>query len=261
MKTGEPWSCWRLLALACLAALSLLGGAGCVKDRAFVEKNLMARPAPGAAATVGECYRVGCPDVIGLEIAQRSEFAGPYEIGTDGRINLGDYGNPRVEGRTLAEVVKLIAEETGVSPESVKVDVAEYRSQHVLLFGEVTGLQRSVPYRGPETVLELLQRVGGITHGAAPNDVYVVRPNVGANRRPEVFHVDLNAIVMRQDHKTNIRVEPFDQVFVGETRRAKIEKAIPPILRGVYRMIPGVRGQGSGDRSQGSGVRSLEADS
>ena len=249
MKTGERWSCWRTVALASLAALTLMSGAGCVKDRAFVERNLMAQHAPEARALVAECYRAGCPDVIELEIAQRPEFTGRYEIGADGRINLGDYGKPRVEGRTLAEVAKLIAQETGVSAENVQVQIGEFRSQHILLFGEVTGLQRSVPYRGPETVLDLLQRVGGITPGAAPDDVYVVRPNVGANRRPEVFHVDLNSIVMRHDQKTNIRVEPFDQVFVGETRRAKIEKAIPPILRGVYRAIPGVRSQESGVRN------------
>jgi polysaccharide biosynthesis/export protein len=237
MKTGERWSSWQAFIASVLLALPLLHAAGCALDRAAVEKNLMAQPSAQSGEAVAERYRVACPDIIELEIAQRPEFTGRYEIGADGRINLGDYGNPRIEGRMLPEVAQLIGAETGVSPLSVQVRVIEFRSQHVLLFGEVAGQQRSVSYRGQETVLDLLQRVGGITPGAAPDDVYVVRPHLGDNRRPEVFRVDLNAIVMKQDQRTNIRVLPFDQVYVGETRQAKVEKAIPPWLRLISQAI------------------------
>jgi polysaccharide biosynthesis/export protein len=253
MKTGERWSSWK----AIIGSVLLLHTAGCVTDRAAVEKNLMAQPSAESAAAVAQYYRVGCPDIIALEIAERPEFTGHYEIGVDGRINLGDYGNPRIEGRMLAEAAQTISAEIGVSPSDVHVSVVEFRSQHVLLFGEVAGQQRSVPYRGQETVLELLQRVGGITPGAAPDDVYVVRPHLGDNRRPENFRVDLNAIVMRHDHRSNIRILPFDQVYVGETRESRVEKAIPPWLRWIIH--PGIRNQESGVRNQESGVESQES--
>ena len=109
----------------------------------------------------------------------------------------------------------------------------------------VVGQQRSVPYRGQETVLDLLQRVGGLTPGAEPDDVYVVRPHIGDNKRAEVFHVHLRAIVMKQDHKTNIRLLPFDQVYVGETRQARVEKAIPPWMQPIYRAFWNTRDQES----------------
>ena len=179
-------------------------------------------------------YRVCCPDVIELKIQTRPEFDGLYEISSDGRINLGEYGKPRIEGRTLSEVAKLIAEETGSVPLAGRVALSEFRSQHVVLIGEVNGSQRSITYRGPETVLELLQRAGGISHDGAAEDVYIVRPHIGADQRPEVIHVDLRAIVLNGDHKTNVRVQPFDQVSVGETRRAKIEKAIPLWVQWIY---------------------------
>jgi protein involved in polysaccharide export with SLBB domain len=117
------------------------------------------------------------------------------------------------------------------------VRVLEYRSAYVLLFGEVVGSQRSAPYRGPETVLDLLQRVGGITVGAEPKDVFVVRPHLGDSQRPEVFHVDLQAIVVKHDERTNLRILPFDQIYVGETRQAKVEKALPPWLRTLSQAI------------------------
>jgi protein involved in polysaccharide export with SLBB domain len=232
MKTGERWSSWKLSAGWLIALPMLVCAPGCAKDRTLVDQNLQS--SQGDDGAVVRTYRVACPDVIELQILQRPEFDGLYEIGADGRINLGDYGNLRIEGRTLPEVAKVISEETGSIPISVRVKMREYRSQHVVLIGEVNGAQRSIAYRGPETVLELLQRIGGITHDGAQDDVYVVRPHVGDNQRPEVFHVDLHAIIVNGDNKTNLRMQPFDQVFVGESRRAKIEKAIPLWVRWLY---------------------------
>jgi len=235
MKTGKRWSAWKTRTVVLLLALPmLLHAPGCAKDRVSVEKNLMAQQSAVRNEGVPERYRVGCPDAVELVVRQRPEFSGRHEIGPDGRIDLGEYGRLHIEGRTTPEIVKLVAEETGASPECVQVRVSEFRSQHVLLFGEVIGWQRSVPYRGQETVLDLLQRMGGITPGAEPRDVYVLRPHLGDNQRPEAYHVDLHAIVLKHDHQTNIRLLPFDQVYVGETRRAQIEKALPPWLRPLY---------------------------
>jgi polysaccharide export outer membrane protein len=214
----------------------LLPSAGCVKDRAAVEKNLMARNLSPNDDAVVQQYRVCCPDVIEIIAPNRTEFSATHEIGVDGRIDLGEYGKLRVEGKTTPEIARLLAEEIG-EPDAI-VKTRQFRSQHVLLFGEVIGLQRCVAYRGQETVLDLLQRVGGITRGAEPRDVYIVRPHLGDNQRPEVFHVDLNAIVLSQDLRTNIRLMPFDQIYVGETRKAQFEKAIPPWIRRLYQAKP-----------------------
>jgi protein involved in polysaccharide export with SLBB domain len=238
MKTGERWSSWKSWSAALLALLPLLLSApGCAKDRASVGKNLRAQENALFHGEIADRYRLGCPDIVELSVPSRPELNGRYQVQPEGRIELENYGKLRVEGKTPLEAAKLVAEETGVDQEKVEVRVAEYRSQHLLLFGEVIGWQRSVSYRGPETVLDLLRRVGGITPGAEPKDVYVLRPHLGDNQRPEAFHVDLHAIVLKHDHKTNIRLQPFDQVYVGETRKAQIEKAVPPWLRAAYQAI------------------------
>jgi protein involved in polysaccharide export with SLBB domain len=175
--------------------------------------------------------------VLEVQVANHPETTGRFSVAPDGRIELGQYGSPRVEGQTTDAIEQLIADELQVPAETVKVRVAEYRSQSLLVFGEVVGLQRTVPYRGQETVLDLLQRVGGITPGAAPDDVHVVRTHVSDGRPPEVFHIKLASIVMDNDQKTNIRLMPFDQIYVGETRQARIEKCIPRWLRPAYQRI------------------------
>lgn len=236
MKTGQRWSSWSFSPL-----LGLLLGAltGCAADRVSVEKNLMAnRDRAGRSVGVAEHYLVRCPDVLEIRLPHKPALSGRREVGPDGRIDLGgDYGRPRVEGRTLVEIARLLAAETGAPPNTAEVRVAEYRSQYLLLFGQVIGWQRAVPYRGQETVLDLLQRVGGLTPGAEPADVYVVRAHLGEGRRPEAFHVDLRALVLRHDERTNLRLLPGDHVYVGETRQAQVEKALPPWLRRAYQAL------------------------
>jgi protein involved in polysaccharide export with SLBB domain len=230
---------WTKVHTTCVVALLVCAAlAGCATDRGSVEKNLMSnRESTRRGAGVAETYQVGCPDVLEVRVPLRTELSGQYAVGPTGRIELGDYGTVRVEGRTLAEIARLIASETGQSPQDVELRVAQFRSQYVFLFGQVIGWQRTFPYQGQETILDLLQRVGGITLGAEPREVYVVRTHLGDSQRPEIFHVDLNAIVMKRDEQTNIRILPFDQVYVGETRQVHIEKSFPPWLRPIYQSL------------------------
>src|SRR5262249_11994488 len=92
-----------------------------------------------------------------------------------------------------------------------------------------------------ETVLDLLHRAGGLTSGAAPDDVFVVRSRVAEGTAPQVFRVDLHAILFHDDPRTNIRLQPFDQVFVGETRQFGFSKCIPPWLKPIYEAVVGIR--------------------
>jgi protein involved in polysaccharide export with SLBB domain len=185
-------------------------------------------------------YHIGCPDVLEVTVEGRPEYSGRCAVGPDGRVELGPLGGVRVEGRPAEEAARLVAAEARLPAGRVQVRVAEYNSQQVYLFGAVTGLQRAVPYQGPETVLDLLQRVGGITPGAAPGEVHVVRPHVAEGRPPEVFHVDLQAILLKHDQRTNLRVQPFDQIYVGETRQSALAKCVPPCLRPVYEAVCGM---------------------
>jgi protein involved in polysaccharide export with SLBB domain len=256
MKPGKGWSSWKkvrrrrdrtrwglshLVASACVAFFSCFLSAGCTyeaQQRADVEKHLMSdRDVTTRNRGVADNYQVGCPDILAIEVAGRSILKTRQMVGVDGRVDLGDHGKPRVEGRTPVQIAELIAGQVGVAPGCVKVQVAEYRSQQLFLFGQVVGWQRSVAYRGQETVADLLQRVGAITPGAGPQDVYVVRAHIAEGDRPEVFHVDLQAIVVNHDQKTNLRLLPNDQVYVGETRQARVERIIPPWFRPLYQAI------------------------
>jgi protein involved in polysaccharide export with SLBB domain len=233
MRTGKigPWRLRPAGPAWCRLGVALCLLAGCAHDHPHVDQA-MKTESGGQARNEGvaEQYLIHCPDVLSVQFDGRPDLGGQAAVAADGRVNLEKLGRPRVEGRAASEVARGLATALDMPAGGVHVRVAEYRSQQIYLVGEVIGLQRAVPYQGPETVLDLLQRVGGITPGAAPEDVHIIRSHVADGHDPEVFHVDLQNIVMHKDQKTNVRLQPFDQVNVGQTRRAVLERCLPPWL-------------------------------
>ena len=214
--------------------------AGCASSRGEVDQRLMDQ-GHRRHHGVAESYTLACPDMLEIEVAGRPDVGGKLPVEINGRIDLRELGRLRVEGLTVPEIARQIAVLARVAPEAVRVRVAEYRSRSVLLFGEVSGAQRAVAYQGQETVLDLLQRAGGITPGAEPESVYVVRSHITDGDRPEVYHVSLRAIVLRHDQRTNLRLQPFDQVYVGESSEGRVERCLPGWLRPLYRSLSGLR--------------------
>jgi protein involved in polysaccharide export with SLBB domain len=224
-------------------ALVLGLAAGCASARPHVDQALLADKGARAATTgVAAPYAAACPDVLEVVVTRRPDLTGQDPIDPCGCIRLGSAGRLRVEGLPTTTIARKVAYAAGVPPADVQVRVADFRSQQIYLFGQVTGVQRAVPYEGPETVLDMLQRIGGITTGAAAGDVYVIRSHVADGGQPEVFHVDLEAIVLNHDTRTNLRLQPSDQVYVGESRRSSLEKCVPPCLRPLYELLCGLTG-------------------
>ncbi len=212
-----------------LAALALglaLGLGGCAAPRACYCRDASAGGAEAASA-----YTVAAPDMLEWAVASRPDLTGRAAIEPDGTVAVGTDARLRIEGLAIAEVAEKIAAELHVSHSEIQIQIAEYASQQVFLCGPVAGTERAVPYQGPETVVQFLRRIGGLTSDAEPRDVHVVRANVAAGRRPEVFPVDLNAILIERDEKTNVLLQPYDQVYVGESARAAWERCLPPWLQ------------------------------
>jgi protein involved in polysaccharide export with SLBB domain len=229
-----------------LAALLLLG-VGCSTHQAQLEQALLTDRNPAAhGGEAAHDYQMHCPDLIDVQAATAPHYSGPRRIEADGCISLGDGSRVRLDGLTPPQGAAVIIRHAGLPPGSVQVRVTEFNSELIYLHGEVTGQQRVLPYRGPETVLDLLQRAGGLTPGAAPTDLQVIRSHIAEGKTPEIFHIDLEAILLRKDQHSNITLEPFDQVYVGASRPCKIAACVPPWLRPMFEACCGMRRGPSG---------------
>lgn len=218
--------------VTCLLALT-----GCAGGRAHLRDALASQPPPPGHHLEAE-YVVRCPDVLEVRIESQPDAGGRFEVGPDGRVALP--GRPRVAGLSPPRIAGLLAHERQVAEAAVRVHVVEYRSQHLYLVGEIAAERQLVAYRGPETVVELLQRVGLGTN-ASLGEVKVVRGHVADGKPPEVFKVDLDAILLKRDQHTNVRLEPSDHVHVAQRRPSKIAESLNPLIRPMYETLFGVK--------------------
>jgi protein involved in polysaccharide export with SLBB domain len=226
--------------LALLGAVVALAG-GCAGDSAQLNRALLADRNPTAhGGDLPAHYHVYSPDVLAISIPCRPDWCGRHAVQPDGRIDLGNIEFPRVDGHTAPEICQLLADKCGVPNSQVHVDVAEYKSQRLYVQSEAPGLPQVVAYQGPETIVDFLQRVGGISQRGAPHDIQVVRSHVADGGSPEVFHVDLEEILVKQDQRSNVALESFDQIYIGQTRGSCFLTCVPPWLRPLCRKFCGV---------------------
>lgn len=226
-----------MLALALLAA-----SAGCANTQ-FLRRTCPPPPDPNLAAerpAPSADYKVGCPDVVEVAFLDHPDWDAIAVVDVDGRLPLARPGSVRADGRTLADVRNELAALAGCEPERVQVSLAAARSAQVVMYGPIRGRARIVPYQGPEPVLDFLKRVGGLPPGSKLNQVYVVRPNVAAATRAQVFRVNVAAVLVDGDPRTNVELQPDDQIYVGETRQSSLSRVLPDWLGIAYRRVTGL---------------------
>lgn len=205
----------------------LLGGvSGCAATEGSVRSALKSPPTAPSAETV-PVYTLACPDAIDITFANRPQLSGRYSIEPDGAVSVAGVGRVALAGGTTMSAETQLASAAQEPPGTVHVAVGEHRSRLLFLIGPGAESEQAVPYQGAETVVDLLRRTGGLSAQAKPDEVHVIRPHVAAGRRPEVFDVDLAAILLAGDATTNVTLQPYDQIYVGMTRRSALARYMP----------------------------------
>jgi protein involved in polysaccharide export with SLBB domain len=97
-----------------------------------------------------------------------------------------------------------------------------------------------VPYEGPETIVDFLQRVGGMSSRCAPADIQVVRAHVADGKPAETLRVDLAGILLKDDQRTNVTLQSFDQIYIGQSRQSLVLSCFPPWLQPLYKKLCGI---------------------
>ncbi|MCS7022836.1 MAG: hypothetical protein NZ703_01440 [Gemmataceae bacterium] len=222
-------------------AICLLTG-GCA-DTHLLQQSC---PRPSAAqaaarqATPHPAYRLSCGDVVEVRFVSQPQWDALCAVDLDGRLPLGLPVEPRVEGRTLTETQLQIAQMLHLAPEEVVVRLIEPRGQYLFVHGPIRGRLRMVPYQGPETVFDFLQRIGGLPPGTQLRQVYVVRPRVAQGLQPQVYRCDAWALLHGLPTAWNVPLQPGDIVYVGETASSVLARFLPDWLEPLYCRLMGL---------------------
>lgn len=173
-------------------------------------------------------YKLGPGDIINVIVWDHPEItipAGSYRsaeqsgtlVAEDGTIFFPFAGVVKVAGLTTREVRKLLAKRMASVIENVQLDVriVSFRSKRVYVVGEVTrpGLQPIDDIR--MTLVEAVNRAGGITEEADHGNVLLTR-------KGQTWRVDLQALYEEGDVSQNVLLQPGDIINVPDRQLNKV---------------------------------------
>ena len=187
-------------------------------------------------------YSVGPQDVLTIQVFGEPEFSGKYTVEQDGTFTFPQIGRLKAAGHTLRdleqELKKQLADGYLKNPQ-VAVSIENYRSQRILVIGEVRS-PSEYQLAGGMTLLAALARAGGTTPSAGREVVIVRTPQhakPGETVEPEVLKIDL-ADLQAGNVALNIQLSDGDTINVPKALSAFVSGQVKS--PGAFAVDPGM---------------------
>ena len=191
-------------------------------------------------------YLIGPGDVLTLSLFDAPEFSGEYVVFNDGTISLPLIGTIFVSNLSISQVTKLLEErykDQLLRPE-LHLNVKVPRPILVSVIGEIerpgiyslTEREQSILAGGPQitnsglpTIVDAIQKAGGITQNANLTNVVVIRKVPGFKNELKTTIINLLDLIFEGDHTQNLFL--FDGDVIRLTKANKISPSTIKIAR------------------------------
>jgi len=150
-----------------------------------------ASPQANDAAT--SRYLIGPQDLLKITVLDEPELTNDYRVDSDGYITFPYIGRVQAGGLNpgdLQDRIRNLLSPSYLKNPQVRVDIDQYKSQSVLVSGEVRQPGK-IPMTGAMTVLEALAAAGSPTPSAS-SEVTIARPRKAGSDQPEAQVVRVN---------------------------------------------------------------------
>jgi polysaccharide biosynthesis/export protein len=188
-------------------------------------------------------YTVGPQDVLTITVFGEPEYSGKFTIEQDGTFTFPQIGRVKAGGLTLRaleqELKKQLADGFLRNPQ-VAVAIENYRSQRILILGEVRA-PGEYQLNGEMTLLAALARAGSVTSTAGREALIVRTPRrtskAGEDADPEIIRIDL-ADLQAGNMSLNIQLLDGDTVNVPKAQSVFVSGEVKS--SGAYAVEPGM---------------------
>jgi polysaccharide export outer membrane protein len=176
-----------------------------------------APPAPPPDAALPP-YRVQVGDVLSIRFLLEPELNEDVTVRPDGRISTELAPAVLALDRTTDQVAAALrvpyAKE--LRHPDIGVEVKSYAPVRIYVAGEVMAAGEFAVPAGPSlTLSQAVARAGGLRTSGDPDHVLLLRR--GDGDRPLVYAVDYRAIMRGADPAADVRLAPYDVVYVPKT--------------------------------------------
>ena len=86
-----------------------------------------------------------------------------------------------------------------------------------------------VEIAGSMTILQSIAQAGGLREGANVREVMIIRRR--ADSSSTALHVDLKAVLNGKDPSNDLKVQPFDIVYIPRSKIRNVNKWVDQYLR------------------------------
>tara|TARA_Y100000589_G_C27177689_1_gene639454 strand:- start:196 stop:1332 length:1137 start_codon:yes stop_codon:yes gene_type:complete len=191
-------------------------------------------------------YLIGPGDVLTLSLFDAPELSGEYVVFNDGTISLPLIGTIFVSNFSISQVTNILEErykEQLLRPE-LHLNVKVPRPILVSVIGEIerpgiyslTKREQSILAGGPQitnsglpTIVDAIQKAGGITQNANLTNVVLIRKVPGLNNKRKTTTINLLDLIFEGDHTQNLFL--FDGDVIRLTKANKISPSTMKIAR------------------------------
>jgi polysaccharide export outer membrane protein len=199
----------RALPWAASAVLS-----GCAQ----VSAGLPPPPALPSADAATAPYRVQVGDVLSIRFLLEPELNEDVTVRPDGRISTELAPSVLALNRTTEQVADALRPPYAAELRhpDIGVEVKSYAPVRVYVAGEVASAGEFLVPVGPNlTLAQAVARAGGLRTSGDPDHMLLLRR--GDGDRPLVYAVDYRAIMRGTDAAADVRLAPYDLVYVPKT--------------------------------------------
>ncbi len=200
-------------------------------------------PPPPPAAGAGPIaasgpYRIQAGDVLGVRLLLNPDLDEDVVVRPDGHVSTTVVKDERAGGRTVAELTEALSHDytSIIRNPRLTVELKTFSPTRIYVGGEVNKPGESVTVGLAPTLSQAIARAGGLKR--ADNDrVFIIRR--GSKDVPQIFSARLQDAMRDQDPDADVRLAPYDVVYVPRNGLAEVDKFLNEYLVPVVPVIWG----------------------
>ena len=183
-----------------------------------------AEPAAGAGYVSSlEPYRIQVGDVLDVRLMLNPELNEEVSVRPDGHISTTVARDELAYGRTIPEITAALTRDYSADLRNPRLSVIlrSFAPTRTYVGGEVNNPGEFITVGPTLTLSQAIARAGGLKFTTSDeNKIFIIRR--GPNDVPEFLSTRFDAVMWGKDPTADVRLAPYDVVFVPRTTVAEV---------------------------------------